>query len=49
MIFNYNEIGSLIVEVVRNALPLGIIFYLAEMLVNMFLKFAFPKRYMKGD
>ena len=49
MIFDYNEIGSLIVEVVRNALPLGIIFYLAEMLVNMFLKFAFPKRYMKGE
>ena len=49
MIFNYEEIVSLIVQVVKNALPLGMIFYLSEMLVNMFLRFAFPKRYMKGE
>ena len=45
MVFNYNEISSLIVEVVHNALPLGIIFYLAEMLVSMFLRFVFPKHF----
>lgn len=45
MVFNYSEIGSLIVEVVKNALPLGIVFYLAEMLVSMFLRFAFPKHF----
>ncbi len=49
MIFNYQDIVSLIVQVVKNALPLGVIFYLAEMLVSMFLRFAFPKRYMKGE
>ncbi len=48
MIFNYSELVSLIVEVVKNALPLGIIFYLSEMLVSMFLRFAFPK-HMRGE
>ena len=49
MIFNYSDLGSLIVEVVKNALPFGIIFNLARMLVNMFLRFAFPKYFMKGE
>ena len=45
MIFDYTVIGNLIGQVVSQALPIGIIFYLAEMLVSMFLKFAFPRRY----
>lgn len=45
MVFDYTIIGNLIGQVVSQALPLGIMFYLSEMLVSMFLKFAFPKRY----
>lgn len=45
MIFDYATIVNLISQVVSQALPIGIIFYLAEMLVHMFLKFAFPKHY----
>lgn len=40
---DYNFIGQMIAEVVKNALPIGIIFTLAERLVQMFLSFAFPK------
>jgi hypothetical protein len=46
MTFDYQNLIDLITTVIKNALPLGIIFYLAEMLVQMFLKFAFPKKYM---
>lgn len=45
MMFDYSTIVSLISKVVSQALPIGIIFYLAEMLVSMFLRFAFPKHY----
>lgn len=45
MSFDYQVIGNLIGQVVQQALPIGIIFYLTEMLVSMFLKFAFPRRY----
>lgn len=45
MNFDYTIIGNLLGQVVQQALPIGIIFYLAEMLVSMFLRFAFPKRY----
>lgn len=45
MIFDYATIVNLIAQVVSQALPIGIIFYLAEMLVNFFLRCAFPKRY----
>ena len=45
MIFDYSIIVNLISQVVSQALPIGIIFYLAEMLVSIFLRFAFPKHY----
>lgn len=45
MTFDYQVIGNIIGQVVSQALPIGILFYLAEMLVSMFLKFAFPRRY----
>lgn len=45
MEFDYTIIGELIGNVVKNALPIGIIFYLSETLVSMFLKFAFPKKF----
>lgn len=45
MTFDYTIIGNLLGQVVSQALPIGIIFYLTEMLVSMFLRFAFPKRY----
>lgn len=45
MNFDYQIIGNFIGQVVAQALPIGIIFYLTEMLVSMFLKFAFPRRY----
>lgn len=40
---DYNYIGQMIGQVVSYALPIGIIFTLAERLVQMFLSFAFPK------
>ena len=45
MIFDISSIVELLVVVVKNALPIGIVFYLTEMLVSMFLRFAFPRRY----
>lgn len=45
MTFDFNYVGQLLGQVISQALPLGIMFYLAEMLVSMFLKFAFPRRY----
>lgn len=48
MEIDYSIIVSLVADVVRQALPLGIIFLLAERLVNMFLSFAFPKTFKGG-
>lgn len=48
MVIDYSVIVPLIVEVIKNALPLGIIFLLAERLVNMFLSFAFPRTFKGG-
>lgn len=45
---NYAEIGNLCVEIVKNALPLGVCFYLTETVVNLFLRFAFPKSFRGG-
>ncbi len=45
---DYQGVIDLVVEVVKNALPIGIIFLLAERLVNMFLSFAFPKTFKGG-
>lgn len=45
---DYQGIVDLIVVVIKNALPIGIIFLLAERLVNMFLSFAFPKTFKGG-
>lgn len=45
---DYSIIVDLVVEVIENALPIGIIFLLAEKLVNMFLSFAFPKTFKGG-
>lgn len=45
MNFDYQVIGNILGQVVGQALPIGILFYLAELLVSMFLKFAFPRRY----
>lgn len=45
---DYSVIVSLVVEVIKQALPIGIIFLLGERLVNMFLSFAFPKTFKGG-
>jgi len=45
---DYTPIVELVVEVMKNALPIGIVFTLAERLVNMFLHFAFPKTFKGG-
>lgn len=45
---DYQEVVNLVVVVIKNALPLGLIFLLAERLVNMFLSFAFPKTFKGG-
>ena len=45
---DYSIIGELLAEVVKNALPIGILFTIAERLVQMFLSFAFPKMFKGG-
>lgn len=45
---DYQEVVNLVVIVIKNALPLGLIFLIAERLVNMFLSFAFPKIFKGG-
>lgn len=45
---DYQPIVNLVVEVIKNALPIGIVFLLGERLVNMFLSFAFPKTFKGG-
>ncbi len=45
---DYSSIIELMAEVVKNALPIGIIFTLGERLVQMFLAFAFPKMFKGG-
>lgn len=45
---DYQAIINLVAEVIKNALPIGIIFLLGERLVNMFLSFAFPKTFKGG-
>ena len=40
---DYTIIGELMGDVIKNALPIGIIITLSERLVQMFLSFAFPK------
>lgn len=45
---DYTVVSNLMVEIVKNALPIGIIFTLGERLVQMFLAFAFPKMFKGG-
>ena len=45
---DYQEVINLMVVVIKNALPIGLIFLLCERLVNMFLSFAFPKTFKGG-
>lgn len=45
---DFSSISSLCVEIVKNALPLGIAFNLTEMCVKMFLNFAFPRTFKGG-
>lgn len=45
---DYTQIFNLIGEIVKNALPIGICFTLAERCVQMFLSFAFPKMFKGG-
>lgn len=40
---DYQAIVNLCAEVIKNALPIGIIIRLSEYLVSMFLSFAIPK------
>lgn len=45
---DYSQIGVMVADVVKQALPIGIIFISAERLVQMFLTFAFPKTFKGG-
>lgn len=45
---DYSFCGQLMADIVTNALPIGIVFTLAERLVQMFLAFAFPKMFKGG-
>ncbi len=40
---DYQVIINLVAEVIKNALPIGIVLTLSERLVQIFLSFAFPK------
>ncbi len=48
MLIDYGVVVQMIADIVSQALPIGIIFILAERLVQMFLKFAFPKIFKGG-
>ena len=48
MSIDYNVVVNMIADIVKQALPIGIIFILSERLVQMFLKFAFPKMFKGG-
>ena len=45
---DYSVVVNLVIEVIKTALPIGIIFLLGERLVNIFLNFAFPKTFKGG-
>lgn len=45
MNFDFQIIGNILGDVCKVAVPIGILFYLGETLVSMFLKFAFPKKF----
>lgn len=45
---DYQAVVNLVVTVLQNALPIGIIFLLAERAVNLFLSLAFPKTFKGG-
>lgn len=45
---DYQAVIDLVVEVVKHALPIGVIFLIAERAVNMFLAMAFPKTFKGG-
>lgn len=45
---DYNVVVQMVADIVKQALPIGIIFILAERLVQMFLSFAFPKIFKGG-
>ena len=45
---DYSVVVNMIADIVKQALPIGIIFILSERLVQMFLKFAFPKMFKGG-
>lgn len=48
MAVDYSVVVNMIANIVSQALPIGIIFILSERLVQMFLKFAFPKMFKGG-
>lgn len=48
MEIDYSVVVEMIADIVKQALPIGIIFILSERLVQMFLKFAFPKIFKGG-
>lgn len=48
MLFDYSVIVNMIADIVKQALPIGIIFLLSERLVQMFLTFAFPRIFKGG-
>ncbi len=40
---DYSVVVNLVVEILKYALPIGIVFILAERIVQFFLRLAFPK------
>lgn len=48
MSIDYSVVVNMIANIVSQALPIGIIFILSERLVQIFLKFAFPKMFKGG-
>lgn len=45
MNFDFSVISQILGDISKVAIPIGLIFYLAETLVSLFLRFAFPKRF----
>lgn len=45
---DYSTLGEIMGDIVKAALPIGIVFTLGERCVQMFLAFAFPKMFKGG-
>lgn len=47
--FNYEQIITLMAELIREAIPFGFIFGITEWILYTFFSFVFGKKWLRGD